>query len=61
VARKENAADLEIYDTVLIAAAFCMYNRFVDGLGTWQPDDEPLYDKWGKLLRVDGVKKSFNK
>jgi len=46
VARKENAADLEIYDTVLIAAAFCMYNRFVDGLGTWQPDDEPLYDKW---------------
>jgi hypothetical protein len=33
-ARKEGATDLEIHDTVLIAAAFCMYNRYVDGLGT---------------------------
>ena len=29
------ASDVEIHDTVLIAAAFCMYNRYVDGLGTW--------------------------
>ena len=33
-ARREGATDLEIHDTVLIAAAFCMYNRYVDGLGT---------------------------
>ena len=32
-ARKEGATDMEIHDTVLIAAAFCMYNRYVDGLG----------------------------
>ena len=36
-ARAEGATDLEIHDTVLIAAAFCMYNRYVDGLDTWQP------------------------
>ena len=36
-ARREGATDLEIHDTVLIAAAFSMYNRYVDGLGTWQP------------------------
>ena len=38
-ARAEGATDLEIHDTVLIAAAFCMYNRYVDGLGTLAPDD----------------------
>ncbi|MEU5907897.1 carboxymuconolactone decarboxylase family protein [Micromonospora sp. NPDC047527] len=39
-ARKEGASDLEIHDTVLIAAAFCMFNRYVDGLGT-QPAADP--------------------
>jgi uncharacterized peroxidase-related enzyme len=38
-ARSEGATDLEIHDTVLIAAAFCMFNRYVDGLGTSFPDD----------------------
>ncbi|MEH1017807.1 carboxymuconolactone decarboxylase family protein [Micromonospora sp. CPCC 206060] len=33
-ARSEGATDLEIHDTVLIAAVFCMVNRYVDGLGT---------------------------
>ena len=37
-ARAQGATDLEIHDTVLIAAAFCMYNRYVDGLATWQPE-----------------------
>jgi len=32
-ARKLGATDKEIHDTVLIAAAFCMFNRYVDGLG----------------------------
>src|SRR5580692_1465405 len=39
-ARTEGATDLEIHDTVLIAAAFCMFNRYVDGLGTFTPTDE---------------------
>jgi uncharacterized peroxidase-related enzyme len=33
-AREQGATDQEIHDTVLIAAAFCMYNRYVDGLAT---------------------------
>jgi len=42
-ARTENATDLEIHDTVLIAAAFCMFNRYVDGLGTFAPQDQHEY------------------
>jgi uncharacterized peroxidase-related enzyme len=42
-ARREGASDLEIHDTVLIAAAFCMYNRYVDGLATWAPSDMDGY------------------
>ena len=40
-ARKADATDVEIHDTVLIAAAFCMYNRYVDGLGTLAISDDP--------------------
>ncbi|MGM1062896.1 carboxymuconolactone decarboxylase family protein [Saccharothrix sp. Mg75] len=43
-ARARGATDLEIHDTVLIAAAFCMFNRYVDGLGTVVPDDPAEYD-----------------
>jgi uncharacterized peroxidase-related enzyme len=53
-ARKEGATDLEIHDTVLIAAAFCMYNRYVDGLGTVQPDDEALYRERGRMVARNG-------
>ncbi|HEU5157339.1 MAG TPA: peroxidase-related enzyme [Streptosporangiaceae bacterium] len=42
-ARAEGATDVEIHDTVLIAAAFCMYNRYVDGLGTLAPQDPEPY------------------
>ena len=42
-ARAEGATDLEIHDTVLIAAAFCMYNRYVDGLATFAPTDPAVY------------------
>jgi uncharacterized peroxidase-related enzyme len=42
-ARDEGATDLEIHDTVLIAAAFCMFNRYVDGLATLAPDDPEVY------------------
>ena len=53
-ARRLGATDVEIHDTVLIAAAFCMYNRYVDGLGTEQPDDEALYRERGKRVARDG-------
>src|SRR5271155_2741780 len=42
-AREEGATDLEIHDTVLIAAVFCMCNRYVDGLGTWAPKRLDIY------------------
>ena len=42
-ARNYGATDKEIHDTVLIAAAFCMYNRYVDGLATWAPQDRQFY------------------
>jgi uncharacterized peroxidase-related enzyme len=53
-ARTEGATDKEIHDTVLIAAAFCMYNRYVDGLATWAPTDEALYDRQGAQLAAQG-------
>jgi alkylhydroperoxidase/carboxymuconolactone decarboxylase family protein YurZ len=57
-ARKQGATDLEIHDTVLIAAAFCMYNRYVDGLATWQPEDETMYSQMGAHLAREGYKTS---
>ena len=53
-ARKEGATDIEIHDTVLIAAAFCMFNRYVDGLATWAPDDPEVYDRMGKQRAEEG-------
>lgn len=53
-ARKLGATDKEIHDTVLIAAAFCMFNRYVDGLDTWQPDDPEVYREIGKQTAALG-------
>jgi uncharacterized peroxidase-related enzyme len=53
-ARKFGAADREIHDTVLIAAAFCMYNRYVDGLASWQPTDPEAYIPMGKRIAEMG-------
>jgi uncharacterized peroxidase-related enzyme len=53
-ARALGATDIEIHDTVLIAAAFCMYNRYVDGLGTTQPRDEAMYRERGKRVAREG-------
>ena len=53
-ARALGATDVEIHDTVLIAAAFCMYNRYVDGLDTWQPRDEDTYLARGKKTAREG-------
>lgn len=43
-ARAAGATDVEIHDTVLIAAAFCMFNRYVDGLGAFTPTDPRAYE-----------------
>jgi uncharacterized peroxidase-related enzyme len=53
-AREQGATDLDIHDAVLIAAAFCMYNRYVDGLATWQPDDPNSYRPMGKRMAHEG-------
>jgi uncharacterized peroxidase-related enzyme len=53
-ARKLGATDTEIHDTVLIAAAFSMFNRYVDGLGTWQPEDHAMYASMGEHLATEG-------
>jgi len=44
-ARHAGASDQEIHDTVLIAAAFCMMNRYVEGLGTAVPADHSQYQE----------------
>ena len=53
-AREHGATDLEIHDTVLIAAAFCMFNRYVDGLATWAPDDPAFYRQRAALIATHG-------
>jgi uncharacterized peroxidase-related enzyme len=57
-ARQQGATDKEIHDTVLIAAAFCMYNRYVDGLATWAPTDPEIYRENGKRLAEQGYVRS---
>lgn len=53
-ARAEGATDTEIHDTVLIAAAFCMFNRYVDGLGTWAPREKEAYRQMGEQMAFQG-------
>jgi uncharacterized peroxidase-related enzyme len=53
-ARAQGATDQEIHDAVLIAAAFCMFNRYVDGLATWTPTDHEMYDVMGKRMAHEG-------
>lgn len=53
-ARLAGANDEEIHDTVLIAAAFCLANRYVDGLGAITPDDDAAYDAIGLHLATNG-------
>ncbi len=61
-ARAEGADDKAIHDTVLIAAAFCMFNRYVDGLGTWAPADPAAYEESGLRLANQGyVNYDFSK
>lgn len=53
-ARQAGASDLDIHDTVLVAAAFSMFNRYVDGLATWQPAEPSAYEDAGRRLASAG-------
>jgi uncharacterized peroxidase-related enzyme len=55
-AKQAGASDEEIHDTVLVAAAFCMYNRYVDGLGTNLPAEKKEYLPMGKRMAITGYK-----
>jgi uncharacterized peroxidase-related enzyme len=58
-ARQAGADDKAIHDTVLIAAAFSMYTRYVDGLATWAPEEPALYDAMGAQLAENGYAKTI--
>jgi alkylhydroperoxidase family enzyme len=54
-ATAQGASEADVHDTVLIAAAFCMFNRYVDGLGTTAPPREsPTYAAMGERLAKNG-------
>ncbi|MEI9917438.1 MAG: peroxidase-related enzyme [Bacteroidota bacterium] len=55
-AKKTGITDREIHDTVLIAAAFCMFNRYVDGLNTWAPKERSFYIDRAKYAAELGYK-----
>ena len=53
-ARSFGADDREIHDTVLIAATFSMFNRYVDGLSSFTPTDAATYEEMGKRMAEKG-------
>jgi uncharacterized peroxidase-related enzyme len=53
-ARKVSASDRDIHDTVLIAATFSMFNRYVDGLASLTPTDPKAYEEMGKRMATVG-------
>ncbi len=56
-ARNAGATDIEIHDTVLISALFCLYNRYVDGLATRLPDSPQYYESLAERLVTNGYKR----
>ncbi|MBD0260923.1 MAG: carboxymuconolactone decarboxylase, partial [Cytophagales bacterium] len=54
LARQHGATDRDIHDTVLIAAAFCMFNRYVDGLASFTPTDPEAYEAMGERMVEKG-------
>lgn len=55
-ARQAGAGDEDIHDTVTVAAAFCFFNRYVDGLGTKPPENKDWYKESGQFLAKAGYK-----
>ncbi|CAG5070653.1 hypothetical protein DYBT9623_03198 [Dyadobacter sp. CECT 9623] len=60
VAKQSGATDIEIHDTVLIAALFCLYNRYVDGMATVAPTDPQFYLGLGQRLKENGYNRLPN-
>lgn len=60
-AKEAGATDLEIHDTVLIAALFCLYNKYVDGLATVTPTEPAFYDRLAGILKTSGYLPSPNR
>jgi uncharacterized peroxidase-related enzyme len=56
-ARDAGASDEEIHDTILVAAAFCMLNRYVDGLDAVTPTEDAAYDQMGVRLADSGYRR----
>jgi uncharacterized peroxidase-related enzyme len=54
IAKRAGATDMEIHDTVLIAALFCLYNKYVDGLATIAPKEPEFYEKLGERITTIG-------
>jgi hypothetical protein len=53
-AKKHQATDRDIHDTVLIAAAFCLFNRYVDGLASIAPQDMSSYPLRARQVAENG-------
>lgn len=53
-AKANGATDREIHDTVLIAALFCLYNKYVDGMASFTPTDPVFYAKLGERITTHG-------
>jgi hypothetical protein len=53
-AKNAGATDREIHDTVLIAALFCLYNKYVDGLASVTPSESSFYEKLGERITTHG-------
>ena len=60
-AKQAGATDLEIHDTVLIAALFCLYNKYVDGLASVTPTEPAFYTRLANILKTSGYLPSANR
>ena len=60
-ARDAGATDMEIHDTVLIAALFCLYNKYVDGLASVTPVEPAFYERLAGILKTSGYLPSPNR
>ena len=60
-AKKNGATDHEIHDTVLIAALFSLYNRYVDGLASVTPAEPAFYERLAGILVQRGYLPSENR
>lgn len=60
-AKDAGATDMELHDTVLIAALFCLYNKYVDGLASVTPTDPAFYERLASILKSSGYLPSENR